>query len=46
MSVQINYISKINAKSSKSYVFFANEKFEVSNLKNVFSKDYINVEPI
>jgi len=42
MSVQINYISKINAKSSKSYVFFANEKFEVNNLKNVFSKEQIS----
>ena len=42
MTVQVNYISKFNAKSVKNYALFANEKFQVNNLKKLFSKQQIS----
>ena len=42
MIVQVNHINKVNTKSSNNYALFANEKFEVSNLKDLFSKNEIS----
>ena len=42
MIVQVSHINKVNTKSSNNYALFANEKFEVSNLKNLFSKNEIS----
>ena len=42
MIVQVSNINKVNTKSSNNYALFANEKFEVSNLKDLFSKNEIS----
>ena len=45
MSIKINYSNKLISKSSANLVLFADEKFNISNLKNYISKTeffYIN----
>ena len=45
MSIKINYLNKVISKSSANLVLFADEKFNISNLKNYISKTeffYIN----
>ena len=42
MTVQVNYINKINANSSGNYAFFTDEKLQIKNLKNIFSKNEIS----
>ena len=37
MSIQINYLNKLNNKSSGNVVLFTDEKFNISSLKKHFS---------
>ena len=39
MSIKINYSKKEAGKSSSNLVVFANEKFDISNLKKYISKN-------
>ena len=41
MTVQVNYINKIKSKFSNNYALFADEKFQVSNLNNLFDQKQI-----
>ncbi len=37
MAIKINYLNKLNSKSSANQVLFTNEKFNINNLKNYIS---------
>ena len=45
MSIKINYLKKVNSKSSSNLVLFTDEKFNINSLKKYFSNSefsYIN----
>ena len=45
MSIKINYLKKINSKSSFNQVLFSNDKFDANSLKKYLSSSefsYIN----
>ena len=47
MSIKINYLKKITAKSSGNLVLFSNEKFSTNNLKKyLLSSEFLYINDL